>query len=83
MLLMKQQNNTMLKTALFQVSVLETAGELVFTNLQKVEGVAWVEPGRNRNQLTVTFDPSRIDPSQLESSLRQAGVNLQRLSVDG
>jgi copper chaperone CopZ len=54
--------------------------EFVVENLSKIEGVAAVKAHVQENNVEVDFDPTRIDPSQMLNSMRQAGIESERRS---
>lgn len=76
---MDQENNRIISQATFRVSNLQRQEDLILDNLQKIEGVTNIQGDFQRSTVTLDFDPTRIDPSQISNLLSQAGIAWDRI----
>lgn len=74
-----EENNRKESHAVLHIPSLAERREFVVENIRKIEGVSTVEPSHQENDLQVTFDPTRIDPSQMLNAMRQAGIDIERM----
>lgn len=74
-----EDNNRRESRTLLHIPGLADRREFVVENIRKIEGVADVHPQDQEGHVEVAFDPTRIDPSQMLNSMRQAGIEGKRV----
>lgn len=75
---MENDNNQLTQKATFMIESPNEHLDLILENLRKVEGVTALQESSDQSKITLEFDPTRIDPSQLINLTSQAGFSMER-----